>query len=250
MTEIRSAPAPKDRKTKKEWSLHTLLSLACLLTFFWIFFATAWLDQTQRLDNLSREVNNLRVALREQGVDLARLHSDKLALQKQLDQLNVKPPKEDKSSNGEKSKKSKKSSLPIFVWFDMPNGMEPTSDSKCVRITESRTPNFHDYRLCSDKDLTGWEWSENGPIRGKRCVAWSEPGTQGWDNNFLCMPLEDGFHYAWSHGGLIPDMSCSRIYTDEPSLKSVWDDNYFCVSKDYPSKNYLWYVYKEATYYV
>ena len=66
----------------------------------------------------------------------------------------------------------------------------PIRGMKCTQITESQQPPSHtwdDNFLCVPRNSPfNFEWSEKGPIRGKRCIEWREAADPDWRDNFLC----------------------------------------------------------------
>uniref|UniRef100_A0A7M5VAS2 Cnidarian restricted protein n=1 Tax=Clytia hemisphaerica TaxID=252671 RepID=A0A7M5VAS2_9CNID len=77
-----------------------------------------------------------------------------------------------------------------FSWSE--NG--PIADMTCIEITE---PNDHDWNnnyFCQQKanfKEIGMQWSSAGPIPSMRCIRIIEnDDTDGWDDNFLCVPHE------------------------------------------------------------
>jgi len=103
---------------------------------------------------------------------------------------------------------------------------------KCVQINEPADKDtWGDNFLCW-KDVRldpGFKWSSDGTIAGMRCTQiseGSEPLSNGWNNNYLCVPTTSPFHFSWSSAGKIAGSQCLQWL--EAADPNTWKDNYLC----------------------
>jgi hypothetical protein len=104
----------------------------------------------------------------------------------------------------------------------------PQAGLTCVNVNEPGDPNsWSDNHFCSQHDL-GMKWSSNGAIDGMVCTKVFEsvgPAPKSWADNFLCVPPQTPYAFAYSSAGPIAGQSCVRW--NEP-LSPSWDDNHVC----------------------
>jgi hypothetical protein len=101
----------------------------------------------------------------------------------------------------------------------------------CVLVNEPGDPDsWGDNFFCSPHDI-GMQWSANGPIAGLDCVNVNEsadPQAGAWADNYLCVPDQTEYWFAWSSAGPLPNAAC--VLWNEPSdAAHSWGDNYLCI---------------------
>jgi hypothetical protein len=101
----------------------------------------------------------------------------------------------------------------------------------CVSVNEPADPESwsNDY-FCSTLDI-GMKWSSAGPIDGMTCTQVGEPSSKyaaAWADNYLCVPPQSPFAFAFSSKGKIAGQSC--VEWNEPSAAS-WSDNFVCSTR-------------------
>eukprot|EP01114_Cavostelium_apophysatum_P017334 TRINITY_DN5127_c0_g1_i2.p1 TRINITY_DN5127_c0_g1~~TRINITY_DN5127_c0_g1_i2.p1 ORF type:complete len:623 (-),score=111.70 TRINITY_DN5127_c0_g1_i2:37-1749(-) len=103
----------------------------------------------------------------------------------------------------------------------------------CINIFESLDAVTSNNYLCSNADLTGWQFATAGPVAGKRCSKWNEPADPDtWNDNFLCTPtsaIEVSFANV-DQDPIVTNPSFNCISVNDPSQPPAqgWADNHFC----------------------
>ncbi|MDP2271417.1 MAG: M15 family metallopeptidase [Archangium sp.] len=116
------------------------------------------------------------------------------------------------------------------------NGDLPGMD--CTPVTEAAelySSAWSDNRLCvPPQSPWSFDYSSAGPIAGKSCVHWNEPGDpHSWGDNYVCSTAV----YEFSAGGFTftqngPRTGKTCVNVNEPSDPDTWSDNYFCSATD------------------
>ncbi|XP_046859272.1 LOW QUALITY PROTEIN: tolloid-like protein 1 [Xenia sp. Carnegie-2017] len=106
-------------------------------------------------------------------------------------------------------------------------------EHNCLRITNGLSDStWRNYFFCSSgrKKRINMKWSTFGAQRDMRCININEPlSTQGWKNNYLCLPLDSNYTFFWSHSGSIDGLSCVKWFAKNG--REGWNNNYLCGSK-------------------
>ncbi|KMW57119.1 hypothetical protein AIOL_002078 [Candidatus Rhodobacter oscarellae] len=84
-----------------------------------------------------------------------------------------------------------------------------------------------------------FEFSDSGPVRGKRCTRLNEPfGSPVWDDNYLCTDYDFPYELRFSIHNRITTVGsnggCLHMPEHVPA-QQAWDDNYLCWQ---PSNSY------------
>lgn len=99
--------------------------------------------------------------------------------------------------------------IQIFLFLEFPKWPEDFMfkyfhrtpyEHNCLRITNGLSDStWRNYFFCSSgrKKRINMKWSTFGAQRDMRCININEPlSTQGWKNNYLCLPLDSNYTYA------------------------------------------------------
>jgi hypothetical protein len=109
----------------------------------------------------------------------------------------------------------------------------PIDGMTCIKINEPAEPSTttwdNNFLCSSNTSISKWLWKYDGYIKvnDMKCILWSEkhdPHT--WNDNYLCIPLNQWGSFIWSNSGPIADMNCINII--EPNDVAAWNNNYFC----------------------
>lgn len=115
----------------------------------------------------------------------------------------------------------------------------PIAGMDCTAVNEASEPlaaAWADNYLCvPPQSPYALSYSSAGPIAGKSCVHWNEPGdlANSWQDNFVCTQPVHAFSaggFSFSGAGPIDAKHCVNV--DEPSDPDTWTDNYFCSDED------------------
>ena len=74
-------------------------------------------------------------------------------------------------------------------------------------------------------------------LSSHQCTRLYEPRDRYWQYVYLCVKSgKKPVKIRWSYKGMIPQMACTRIYSNEKHYYLGWNDNYLCVPTKSPYK--------------
>lgn len=105
----------------------------------------------------------------------------------------------------------------LFFWVWSDRFDANVQQEWCTAVFNSLEPASHEWDdnwWCAKPSRNrnvGFEWSENGPLPGKKCThVFNSAPTESlnWLNTYLCLPEAAPYNLTWSANGLISGLSC------------------------------------------
>lgn len=107
----------------------------------------------------------------------------------------------------------------------------------CTSVHENASPaaaSWKDDFLClPPQSPYAFAFSASGPIQGQACIQWNEPAATSWNDNFVCVKHVSDFAAGDFHFSADgPEPGLTCVKVDEPGDPDTWTDNHFCSTTD------------------